>query len=144
MHKQLTVGSLIPGRTSSPVTTPAPHHTESTATPRLPARGQSAGRARTAANAQQASPLVRIRQRGREYEVRSVPAQTLLTAALSQGVPLAYKCLQGDCGRCTVQLLAGSLALREPGDKEREKLGDKLAQGYRLACQSSFPPSKQP
>ncbi|MFD2368510.1 2Fe-2S iron-sulfur cluster binding domain-containing protein [Brevibacillus sp. GCM10020057] len=93
--------------------------------------------------AQQASPLVRIRQNGREYDVRCVPDQTLLTAALSQGAALTYKCLQGECGKCSVQLLAGSSALRSPGAKEREKLGDKLALGYRLACQSSFSSLKQ-
>jgi len=48
---------------------------------------------------------------------------------------LKYKCGMGKCGTCAARVLAGGEALGEPGWKERERLGERLAQGWRLMCQ---------
>ena len=61
---------------------------------------------------------------------------TLLDAARSLGVDLASVCGgAGTCGRCKVQLIAGSLTDVTAG--ERHSLSEReLSQGYRLACRA--------
>ncbi|MCS6892148.1 MAG: 2Fe-2S iron-sulfur cluster-binding protein [Rhodovarius sp.] len=48
---------------------------------------------------------------------------------------LKYKCGMGKCGTCASRVLAGAEHLPEPNWKEREKLGARLAEGWRLMCQ---------
>lgn len=131
MRKPLTVGSLIAGRTGSVPMQTAP----------LPVKAEAPKpqmASRPVARPQESTPVVRVRQNGRQFAVKAVPSQTLLSAALAQGANLAYKCQQGSCGKCTVQLLAGGTCLAAPTTQEQDRLGGKLVQGYRLACQSSF------
>ncbi|NLE62194.1 MAG: 2Fe-2S iron-sulfur cluster binding domain-containing protein, partial [Planctomycetes bacterium] len=61
---------------------------------------------------------------------------TLLDCARRLGVELASLCGgAGTCGRCRVQVLAGSVS--EPTAVERETLpAQELGAGYRLACQA--------
>ncbi|MDF2680727.1 MAG: hypothetical protein K0R47_1917 [Brevibacillus sp.] len=131
MRKQLTVGSLITGRSVPPHTQTTPIHTKAAA---LANRTTS----RSTARLQGEQVSVRVKQRDQVFQVHAVPRETLLSAALAQGHPLAYKCQQGHCGKCSVQLMEGSSCLSSPTDQEQEKLGSKLTQGYRLACQSTF------
>ncbi|WP_301170317.1 2Fe-2S iron-sulfur cluster binding domain-containing protein [Brevibacillus nitrificans] len=131
MRKPLTVGSLIAGRTVPSAPTPQLVHTPPPARPRQEARRSAAPRSST-------NPFVHVTQRGQRFSVRMAPGQSLLSAALSQGQALSYKCLQGHCGKCCVQVTTGSSTLTKPNAREQEKLGTKLAQGYRLACQTSF------
>ncbi|NRR03602.1 (2Fe-2S)-binding protein [Brevibacillus sp. RS1.1] len=130
MRKQLTVGSLIPGRSdvqmSSPAPVPVQPQTSVKKTEISPARPQSEQK------------LVQVKQRSQTLPVRYTPSQTLLQAALTQAQPIAYKCQQGHCGKCSVQILAGASLLDTPTGQEKAKLGEKLATGYRLACQSTF------
>ncbi|OUQ90382.1 ferredoxin [Brevibacillus brevis] len=130
MRKQLTVGSLIPGRSdvqmSSPAPVPVQPQMSVKKTDRSPARPQSEQK------------HVQVKQRSQTLPVRYAPSQTLLQAALTQAQPIAYKCQQGHCGKCSVQILAGASLLDTPTGQEKEKLGEKLATGYRLACQSTF------
>lgn len=130
MRKQLTVGSLIPGRSdvqmSSPAPVPVQPQTSVKKTEMSPARPQSEQK------------LVQVKQRSQTMPVRYTPSQTLLQAALTQAQPIAYKCQQGHCGKCSVQIVAGASLLDTPTGQEKAKLGEKLATGYRLACQSTF------
>ncbi|BAH46512.1 hypothetical protein BBR47_55350 [Brevibacillus brevis NBRC 100599] len=130
MRKQLTVGSLIPGRSdvqmSSPAPVPVHPQTSVKKTDRSPVRPQSEQK------------LVQVKQRSQTMPVRYTPSQTLLQAALTQAQPIAYKCQQGHCGKCSVQIVAGASLLDTPTGQEKAKLGEKLATGYRLACQSTF------
>ncbi|NQF13428.1 (2Fe-2S)-binding protein [Brevibacillus sp. HB1.3] len=130
MRKQLTVGSLIPGRSdvlmSSPAPVPVQPQTSVKKTEISPARPQSEQK------------LVQVKQRSQTMPVRYTPSQTLLQAALTQAQPIAYKCQQGHCGKCSVQIVAGASLLDTPTEQEKAKLGEKLATGYRLACQSTF------
>jgi ferredoxin len=41
----------------------------------------------------------------------------------------------GRCGKCACRVLKGAEQLPEPGWKEKKRLGDGLAEGYRLICQ---------
>lgn len=48
---------------------------------------------------------------------------------------LKYSCGMGKCATCTCKILSGAEHLAAPNWKEKKQLGDKLDQGYRLACQ---------
>ncbi|MGF6874863.1 2Fe-2S iron-sulfur cluster-binding protein [Paraburkholderia sp. MM5477-R1] len=48
---------------------------------------------------------------------------------------LRYECGMGKCSKCTCRVMSGAQYLPEPNWKEKKQLGERLAQGYRLACQ---------
>lgn len=124
MRKGLTVGSLIPGKTRTVASELPSHHDKTAAV------------AKTNANPR----MVRVKQRNQEHSIPFVPGATLLDAALQQKEELAYKCQQGHCGKCTVQVISGISLLGSPTEQEWTKLGSKIAMGYRLACQTTFAP----
>jgi len=120
MRKPLTVGSLIPGRQAPPVS--LSNHRSS------PSRSC------------QPEAMIRLKQNDTVFAIRPQAGQLLLDAALSQLQPLSYKCRKGSCGKCAVQLLAGSHLLSPPTAAEQTKLEETLQQGYRLACQTWIRP----
>lgn len=129
MRKGLTVGSLIPGKIGT------------TAASRLPSyQDQTIAVAKTNAKPR----IVRVKQRNQEHSIPFLTGATLLDAALQQKKDLAYKCQQGHCGKCTVQVISGISLLGAPTEQERTKLGSKIAMGYRLACQTTFAHPLQP
>jgi ferredoxin len=127
MRKGLTVGSLIPGQSVPRASSerPSQHLQHDQPAPLLVAKGMT-------------QRTVRVKQRDQEHLIHLIPGVTLLEAALAQKENLAYKCQQGHCGKCTVQIISGVSLLGSPTEQEREKLGSKLAMGYRLACQSAL------
>ena len=48
---------------------------------------------------------------------------------------LTYGCGMGKCGKCASRIIAGAEHLPDPNWKENERLGDRIAAGYRLICQ---------
>jgi len=48
---------------------------------------------------------------------------------------LAYGCGMGKCGKCACRVLRGSEHLPPPNWKERQRLAERIEDGYRLACQ---------
>jgi ferredoxin len=46
-----------------------------------------------------------------------------------------YRCGMGKCGTCASRIMGGGEHLPPPNWKEKKILGDRLAAGYRLACQ---------
>ncbi|MCK8783317.1 (2Fe-2S)-binding protein [Roseomonas sp. NAR14] len=48
---------------------------------------------------------------------------------------LRYGCGMGKCAKCACRVLAGAENLPAPNWKEQERLGERLAAGWRLACQ---------
>jgi len=48
---------------------------------------------------------------------------------------LRYGCGMGKCAKCTCRIISGAENLPEPNWKEKKMLGERLAQGLRLACQ---------
>ncbi|GEC91443.1 2Fe-2S iron-sulfur cluster-binding protein [Brevibacillus brevis] len=128
MRKQLTVGSLIPGRSDVQMSSPAP----------VPVHASLKKAELNTTRPQSEQKLVQVKQRSQTMPVRYTPSETLLQAAITQEQPIAYKCQQGHCGKCSVQIVAGASLLDTPSGQEKAKLGEKLTTGYRLACQSTF------
>ena len=48
---------------------------------------------------------------------------------------LRYGCGMGKCAKCACRVLKGAEHLPEPNWKEKQRLGPRLEQGYRLLCQ---------
>jgi ferredoxin len=48
---------------------------------------------------------------------------------------LRYGCGMGKCARCASRIIKGAEHLPAPNWKEKERLGPKLDEGYRLVCQ---------
>lgn len=46
-----------------------------------------------------------------------------------------YGCGMGKCGKCASHIISGGEHLPEPNWKEKKRLGPRIEQGYRLACQ---------
>jgi ferredoxin len=81
-------------------------------------------------------PNVILHQNGQVYQQEISPNSNLVVLAGIKKFPhLKYGCGMGKCTKCTVKVLAGGEALPEPNWKENKMLGEKLSQGYRLACQ---------
>lgn len=75
---------------------------------------------------------VRIQPSGHEITVQ--PNETVLAAALREGVLLPYSCRSGSCGACKGKLLSGSV---DYGEYEEKALSPaERAQGKALFCQA--------
>ncbi len=48
---------------------------------------------------------------------------------------LTYECGMGKCAKCACRIIAGAENLPVANWKEKKQLGERLTQGYRLACQ---------
>ncbi len=44
----------------------------------------------------------------------------------------------GKCGKCACRVIEGAEHLAQPNWKEMTRLGERIAQGYRLVCQLSI------
>ncbi|MED4906804.1 2Fe-2S iron-sulfur cluster-binding protein [Brevibacillus centrosporus] len=81
-------------------------------------------------------PNVKLHQNGQVYEQEIGANSNLVVLAGIKKFPhLKYGCGMGKCTKCTVKVLAGGESLPEPNWKENKMLGEKINQGYRLACQ---------
>ncbi|RMX05892.1 (2Fe-2S)-binding protein [Corticibacter populi] len=83
-------------------------------------------------------PTVIFHKNGSAYEGEVRPNTNLVVRAGIKQFPfphLSYGCGMGKCAKCTCKVLAGAENLGTPNWKEKKQLGDKLDQGYRLACQ---------
>ena len=60
----------------------------------------------------------------------------LLSACMDQGAPMRFSCNSGKCATCVVQVTSGTEHMSEFSFQELYRLGDKLKDGYRLACQT--------
>lgn len=69
-----------------------------------------------------------FRASNRRVEQRS--GESILDAALREGIPIKFSCTVGGCGSCRVRVSAGECALNEPNCLTAEE----KAQGYTLAC----------
>jgi ferredoxin len=71
---------------------------------------------------------VRIEPLGREITVST--GETLLEAALRQGVPIPSSCRKGQCSTCRVRKIAGEVAMQDDGGL----FEDEIEAGDILAC----------
>ena len=69
-----------------------------------------------------------------DIEIRVSSKETLLQAALHQGVPFPYNCRAGGCGECKCRLVEGKV--KELTDKSYLLSAEELKENYILACQS--------
>ncbi len=77
-----------------------------------------------------------IEQNQSRYKLEVKKDQSILAAALEQGIPLDYKCQKGTCGRCKVKIINGAAFLQPANQLEETKLQHLLLQKFRLACQT--------
>ncbi len=75
---------------------------------------------------------VRIASSGREFRAR--PEETLLTAALRQGIVLPYSCKNGTCSSCKCKLVDGTVIY--PFNPPEALSTEDIASGHALACQA--------
>jgi ferredoxin len=83
-------------------------------------------------------PKVEFRKAGAVHAGEVPPNANLVVRAGIRQFPfphLRYGCGMGKCTKCACRVLAGAEHLPPPNWKEKKLLGDKLAAGYRLACQ---------
>jgi len=67
-------------------------------------------------------------------ELRTGPKETLLQAALNQGIAFPHDCRAGGCGTCKCRLVKGKV--KELTDKSYLLSAEELRDNYVLACQS--------
>lgn len=79
-----------------------------------------------------APPTVAVEPFGWAFTVE--PGQTILQAALAQGLPWPSRCRVGSCATCRCRLLEGEV--RELTDSSYVLTREQLDQRYVLACQS--------
>ena len=83
-------------------------------------------------------PTVVFHKNGETYTDEVAADANLVVRAGIKRFPfphLSYECGMGKCARCACKVLGGAEHLPPPNWKEKKQLGDRLAEGYRLACQ---------
>lgn len=81
-------------------------------------------------------PTVKLHQNGEVYVQEVNDNSNLVVLAGIKKFPhLKYGCGMGKCTKCMVKVIDGGEQLPEPNWKEQKMLGEKLNDGYRLACQ---------
>lgn len=69
-----------------------------------------------------------------QTQVRASAKESLLLAAINQGIAMPYNCRVGGCGECKCRLVKGQV--KELTDKSYLLSAEELRQNYILACQS--------
>ncbi|WP_353190761.1 2Fe-2S iron-sulfur cluster-binding protein [Pandoraea pnomenusa] len=83
-------------------------------------------------------PVVVFRSNGQMYKEEVKANTNLVVRAGIKQFPfphLRYECGMGKCARCACRVLAGGEHLPAPNWKEKKQLGERLDEGFRLACQ---------
>jgi ring-1,2-phenylacetyl-CoA epoxidase subunit PaaE len=87
----------------------------------------------TASNQLRSPQALTIAIAGREVGVVVQPGQSILEAGLAAGLPMPYSCAMGGCGACKVELVRGTVVMREPNCL----VASERAAGAILACVAS-------
>ena len=83
-------------------------------------------------------PVVTLRKGDNVYVDEVKPNTNLVVRAGIRQFPypnFKYRCGMGKCATCASRIISGGEHLPARNWKEKKILGDKLDQGYRLACQ---------
>lgn len=75
---------------------------------------------------------VRLQPAGREFAVE--PDETIIDAAIRQGVALPYGCRSGSCGTCACRLISGEIDY--PEGPPLGLMDDEIANGHILPCRA--------
>lgn len=78
---------------------------------------------------------VKVLLGGKEHNVEIPKDENLLDGVNDKGVDVKWDCKSGVCDTCQIRVLAGMENLSPVNDNERNMLGDKVNEGYRLSCQ---------
>lgn len=81
-------------------------------------------------------PTIRFTTADREVSFPDGDEVNLLRVAIRNDCGIPFKCASGNCGTDRVRVEAGGEHCVPPRRRERERLGELLHEGYRLACQT--------
>jgi ferredoxin len=81
-------------------------------------------------------PHIEFRTSGCVVEFADGTEVNILRVAIRRSCGVPYKCASGNCGTDRVHVEAGGEHLSPVRPKERERLGDLVDDGWRLACQT--------
>jgi ferredoxin len=81
-------------------------------------------------------PTIRFSTSNREVTFPDGEDVNLLRIAIRNECGVPFKCASGNCGTDRVRVLDGAENLDAPRRRERDRLGELLDEGYRLACQT--------
>lgn len=82
-------------------------------------------------------PIIRFKTSGRVVELPDGgDAVNLLRVSIRHECGIPWRCASGNCGTDRVRVVEGAENFDTPRRRERERLGDLLDAGFRLACQS--------
>lgn len=81
-------------------------------------------------------PSIEFRTSGCRVDFEHGAEVNLLRVAIRNDCGVPYKCASGNCGTDRVLVEAGQEHLSPVRRKERERLGDAVEHGWRLACQT--------
>jgi ferredoxin len=81
-------------------------------------------------------PTIHFRTSGCAVDFDDGAEVNLLRVAIRHDCGVPYRCASGNCGTDKVFVEAGAEHLSPPRPKERDRLGDLLDGGWRLACQT--------
>lgn len=81
-------------------------------------------------------PTIRFITSGRTVEFPDGDDVNLLRIAIRNECDVPYKCASGNCGTDRIFVESGASHLSPPRKRERDRLGELLDQGWRLACQT--------
>ncbi len=81
-------------------------------------------------------PTIRFSTTGREVEFPDGDEVNLLRVAIRNDCGIPFKCASGNCGTARVRVEAGLENLVTPRRRERDRLGELIDAGFRLACQT--------
>lgn len=81
-------------------------------------------------------PIINYQTSGKQVEFDGDEDVNLLRVAIRNDCGVPYKCASGNCATDRVFIVEGAENLSPVRTKERERLGDEVDQGYRLACQT--------
>src|SRR6266540_3410667 len=81
-------------------------------------------------------PSISFRTSGIIVEFPEGDEVNLLRTSIRNDYGVPYKCASGNCGTDRVLVEEGAENLSRIRPKERDRLGDAVESGYRLACQT--------
>ena len=81
-------------------------------------------------------PTIHFRTSGTTVEFSDGAELNLLRTSIRHDCGVPYKCASGNCGTDRVLVEQGAENLSGLRPKERDRLGDDVERGYRLACQT--------
>jgi ferredoxin len=81
-------------------------------------------------------PSIYFRTSGAKVDFAEGEEVNLLRTSIRNDCGVPYKCASGNCGTDRVLVETGAESLSRVRPKERDRLGDAVDAGYRLACQT--------